>query len=347
MSYTNQPAAPPGDSVNVLLLDSLNTDREDQAYVHQQILNYLKTMDPSTRIAIFTLSSKLRMVQGFSTDSSALQAALNDPKSGAPTTTTTMSRSLQDKLADQNEVATLSAEQMSGIGLEALQASQANYASYQADQRVSMTLEAMNYIARYLAGVPVAKNLIWFSGSFPISVSPTGKDKQQTDAMRQYGPAIRKTADLLTLSKVAVYPVGAEGIVTDHSIEASNDGPNQYRGRDPRQPDGRQHLATSGRQDGSLRRRTRCPRRQDNAQWSNSPRTPAAKQSSMPTISIRPSPTCSEWLPLLHSGLHTHQQRHGWQVSPHRGQAEWRQVQTLLPPRLLRRPADAKDPREP
>jgi VWFA-related protein len=243
--YTNQPAAPPGDSVNLLLLDSLNTDREDQAYVHQQILNYLKTMDPSTRIAIFTLSSKLRMVQGFSTDSSALQAALNDPKSGAPTTTTTMSRSLQDKLADQNEVATLSAEQMSGIGLEALQASQANYASYQADQRVSMTLEAMNYIARYLAGVPGRKNLIWFSGSFPISVFPTGKDKQQTDAMRQYGAAVRKTADLLTFSKVAVYPVGAEGVITEHPMEATNAGPTNTEGATA---DNRMGASTSQRQ---------------------------------------------------------------------------------------------------
>ncbi len=85
-----------------------------------------------------------------------------------------------------------------------------------------MTLEAMNYIARYLAGVPGRKNLIWFSGSFPISVFPDGKDKQQTDAMRQYGPAVRKTADLLTLSKVAVYPVGAEGVINEHAMESSN-----------------------------------------------------------------------------------------------------------------------------
>ena len=38
-----------------------------------------------------------------------------------------------------------------------------------------MTFEAMNYIARYLAGIPGRKNLIWFSGSFPISVFPTRK----------------------------------------------------------------------------------------------------------------------------------------------------------------------------
>ena len=226
--YTNQPAAPPGDSVNVLLLDSLNTDREDQTYVHQQILNYLKTMDPGTRVAIFALSSKLRMIQGFSTDSSALQAALNDPKSG--TTTTAMSRSLQDKLDDQNEIGTLSAVQMSGIGIEAVQASQANHATYQADQRVGMTLQAMNYIARYLAGIPGRKNLIWFSSSFPISVFPNPKERLSSDTTRQYAPAIRETADLLTLSKIAVYPVGAEGVITEHPMEASNLGPTNTEG---------------------------------------------------------------------------------------------------------------------
>ena len=134
---------------------------------------------------------------------------------------------------------------MSGIGLEALQASQAKYASYQGDQRVAMTLEAMNYIARYLAGIPGRKNLIWFSGSFPISVFPTGKDKEQTDAMRQYGPAIRRTADLLTLSKVAVYPVGAEGVVNNHLLEASNDRPINTEGATP---DNRMGGSTSQRQ---------------------------------------------------------------------------------------------------
>ncbi len=228
--FTNQPAAPPGDSVNVLLLDSLNTDREDQSFVHQQILNYLKSAEPGTPIAIFTLSSKLRMVQGFTTDSSVLQASLNDPKSGAATTTTSMSRSLQDKLDDQDEIANLSAAQMSPIGIQAVQASQANHATYQADQRVKMTLEAMDLIARYLAGIPGRKNLIWFSGSFPISVFPNAKERQSSDTMRQYGPAIRQTADLLTLSKIAVYPVGAEGVITEHPMEASNAGPTNTEG---------------------------------------------------------------------------------------------------------------------
>ncbi len=243
--FTNQPSVPPGDSVNVLLLDSLNTDRGDQAYVQQQILKYLKTMDPGTRIAVFALSSKLRMVQGFSSDSSVLQATLKDPNSGAATATTAMSRSLQDKLDDQDEIANLSAAQMSPIGIQAVQASQANHASYQADQRVKMTLEAMNLIARYLAGIPGRKNLLWFSGSFPISVFPDAKTMLSSDTLRQYGPAIRQTADLLTLSKIAVYPIGAEGVVTEHPMEASNAVPTNTEGPSA---DNRMAASTSQRQ---------------------------------------------------------------------------------------------------
>ena len=252
--FTNQPAAPPGDSVNVLLLDSLNTDREDQAYVHQQILNYLKTMEPGTQVAIFTLSSKLRMIQGFSTDSSALQAALNDPKSGALTTRTAMSRSLQDKLDDQNEIGTLEAVQMSGSGIEAMQTSQANHAAYQQDQRVSMTLQAMDYIARYLSGIPGRKNLIWFSSSFPISIFPNSKERLSPDAERQFGPAIRQTADLLTLSKIAVYPVGAEGIITEHPMEASNVAAVNTEGVSADSRMGGQHRPAPRRSHGALRR---------------------------------------------------------------------------------------------
>jgi hypothetical protein len=47
--YTNIPPTPESDSVNVLLLDTLNTYRPDQAYVHQQMVNFLKTMQPGLR----------------------------------------------------------------------------------------------------------------------------------------------------------------------------------------------------------------------------------------------------------------------------------------------------------
>jgi VWFA-related protein len=215
--YTNVPPAPEGDSVNVLLIDTLNTDRQDQSYVRQNILNFLKTMQPGVRIAVFVLGSKLRMVQGFTADSSALRDAVNDKKNGVSMEAeTSVTRSLQNKVDDLEDKMRMALINMSPTGMDALSAMQANTTGYQADQRVAMTLEALNYMARYLAGVPGRKNLIWFSSSFPITVFPRAKEKQSFGQVREYSAELKETADLLTVSKVAVYPIGAEGMMVSH-----------------------------------------------------------------------------------------------------------------------------------
>jgi len=218
--YTNVPPVPGGDSVNVLLLDTLNTDRPDQAYVHQQMVNFLKTMQPGLRIAVFVLGSKLRMVQGFTTDSSVLRDAVNDKKNGVKMDSDmSVTRSLQEKFEDIEDKQRLADMQMGGAGLEALSDLQEDFVAYKADQRTAMTLEALNYLGRYLAGVPGRKNLIWFSSSFPVTVFPSPKEKQSFGQIREYSAALKETADLLTVSKVAVYPIGAEGMMVDHGSD--------------------------------------------------------------------------------------------------------------------------------
>ena len=112
----------------------------------------------------------------------------------------------------------LAAMQMGAPGFEGLAASQANFAGYQADQRVAMTLEALNDLGRYLAAVQGRKNLIWFASSFPVTVFPSPKEKQSSGQIREYS-ALKETADLLTVSKVAVYPIGAEGMMVNHGFD--------------------------------------------------------------------------------------------------------------------------------
>ena len=72
-TYSNAPHYAITSAANVLLLDALNTPLSDQVYVRQRMLKYLHTIPPGTRIAVFTLSSRLRMVEGFTTDSSTLR----------------------------------------------------------------------------------------------------------------------------------------------------------------------------------------------------------------------------------------------------------------------------------
>jgi len=85
-----------------------------------------------------------------------------------------------------------------------------------------MTLDALQSIARYLAGVPGRKNLIWFAGSFPITVFPTSSQQQQMDQIHGNLDRVKKVANLLTSAKVAVYPVNGGGLSLDHQMEAEN-----------------------------------------------------------------------------------------------------------------------------
>jgi VWFA-related protein len=230
--YTNVPVVPLSDSVNVLLLDSLNTEKQDQSYVHRQILNFLKTMQPGTRAAIFTLGSKLRFVQGFTTDSSALVAALNDPKTGVTAEKDASAHTASDIADEKEQIATMRAMLggRSDAGVEAVTAAMADYSQFQRGNRIMMTLEALQYLARYLGGVPGRKNLIWFAGEFPITVFPTNAQRETMSQIRVYGSAVKQTADMLTVSKVAVYPINAQGMMVEHGMEADSAGPSHMGG---------------------------------------------------------------------------------------------------------------------
>jgi VWFA-related protein len=225
--FTNQPTAPHGDSVNVLLLDSLNTPEADQAFVHNQLADFIQNIQPGTRIAIYSLNARLRLLQGFTADSSLLRAALDSK--GATTGTTTVSRTRDDDLRDKEDLSVIGAMSNtggadSGLGVSSMADSFQEQSSTQAGRRSTITLVALQQLARALAAIPGRKNLIWFASSFPVSIFPNG-DKQQTLANgKEIGEAVRQTANLLTQAKVAVYPVSAQGIILDRTTNADSGG---------------------------------------------------------------------------------------------------------------------------
>jgi VWFA-related protein len=216
--------APPSDAVNVLLLDSLNTEKQDQVFMHKQILEFLKGMQPGTRCAIFALGSKLRFIQGFTSDTSLLLAALGDKQTDPAKGASYQSRS--DKADEEAEIAkhVMMLGGHSDGGIDAMRQAQVDNAQFQGGERTLMTLEALDYLARYLGDVPGRKNLIWFASSFPVIVFPTPSQRQALNEARVYGSAVRRTADLLTVSKVAVYPISAQGMMVEHSMEAESPG---------------------------------------------------------------------------------------------------------------------------
>ena len=107
-------------------------------------------------------------------------------------------------------------------GIGAIEETQTEIANFQYARRTAMTLEALQYLARYLGDVPGRKNLIWFASAFPVIVFPSPAQKDAMNNARVYVGEVKKTADLLTVSKVAVYPIGAEGMMNDHWMEGDS-----------------------------------------------------------------------------------------------------------------------------
>ena len=225
-TYSNVPIYPAGSSVNVLLLDGLNTPLANQMDVRRKMIQYLGKIAPGTSLAIFTLSSRLRLVEGFTTDAARLSEVLKsrkgtpqpsvvlDPESDQALDSTLGEMANMTAGADTETVAWESA-------LSAMQQFEADQIAFQTDARVQMTLAAMQQLARYLAGIPGRKNLIWFSGSFPIALDPDATKVNSFEAMRNYPEEIRNTAELLAAARVAVYPVDARGLATPASADAS------------------------------------------------------------------------------------------------------------------------------
>jgi VWFA-related protein len=218
--FTNYTPEPVNGAVNLLLLDALNTPLRDQAYVRQQLLAYLNATPPGTRIAIFGLTNRLTILQGFTSDPELLKAVTSSKLGNN-------SPLLQDAVGG-NGTQNSTADDLEDAGADAtvvanLRQFDAQQQSFKLDLRVRYTLDAMNQLARYLSSIPGRKNLIWFSGSFPINVLPdtTGNLPEPFAVIADYEKEFHDTVNLLARSQVAVYPVDARGLTNAPVFDAS------------------------------------------------------------------------------------------------------------------------------
>jgi len=246
--YSNVPPAPTDDSVNVLLLDSLNTPPPMISYARTQLLNFLNHVKPGTRMAIIALNDKMNFVQGFTADPALLrEVAIKQTAPGiSPSLVTKSEIATQQELesflsssapADPGAAAprgASSGNSPSGAGWSnpavpmsatvAVADAFANYQSYKSAQKTRMTLEAISEIARYLSAVPGRKNLIWFAGDFPVVIFPKFDQRMDVEDSAILLRDVRMTADLLTAARVAVYPVYANGMISEDIVSADNRG---------------------------------------------------------------------------------------------------------------------------
>ncbi len=220
----------------ILLLDGINTPVENQMVVRQQMLKFLaEHFDPRMRIAVFLLGNELTVLQDFTSDPALLTAAMQKYRSqgSAAGRMGGTDVQLQAPSFDGPNLPPQAPAQSGGGGDAAGSRSLMNIAYALArfekesnastmEMRVAHTADALSAIARYLAGFPGRKVVIWFSASFPLNLSVV--DPADFDVYRSYADRIRTTTNLLSDAQVAIYTVDARGLTGNVISDPSDTG---------------------------------------------------------------------------------------------------------------------------
>jgi VWFA-related protein len=222
--FTNVTNGPSGGPLMVLLLDAMNTPISNQAYVRQQMIDYLKQIPAGTHMAIFTLGDKLQMVQGFTGDPAVLKAALSH--TSYPSSPALIAGGRAGNNAEGQRLGGVQVPLESSV--TATRSSLNRFAnesgSLNEELRIRYTLDALNALAIYLDGIPGRKNLIWFSGSIPWTINPDFSLVTGVTGRVDYADELKKLADVMTFGRISIYPVDARGLVTPPGFAADRPG---------------------------------------------------------------------------------------------------------------------------
>ena len=254
--FTDYTPIAPDSTLNILLVDALNTPQTDQIYLRQQLLDFIKREKPGTNVAIFGLANRLVMLQGFTADPAILRAAVQhldikgsplllDP-AGTGVGPQTMSEATQEHLqgsggdngsggqsggGSQGGGSTPGGGPGQSGGPSQMAQVVANVKQWEAEQaalkthmRSQFTLDAFNSLAHYLSNFPGRKNLIWFSGSFPLQIEPDTSIKDPFGVTADSNQELRETTNLLAAAQTAVYPVDARGLIIAPAFDPSQSG---------------------------------------------------------------------------------------------------------------------------
>ncbi len=193
-TYTNYVTSSEPGAVNIILFDSLNTDRLMLPSARQQLLSYLAKLPDNARVALFTLDGDLHLLHGFTDDNHALVEAAQQ-LSTTPNSIQRKARDVTEELAVARLTKITSSPQMYAA------LSRFTWGEYDAkvESRTLVTMEALNQLARSVAIFPGRKNLIWISGGIPFDPTDTA-------------PQMEKTAELLAATQIAVYPIDVRGL---------------------------------------------------------------------------------------------------------------------------------------
>jgi VWFA-related protein len=220
----NRPMGPETSSSTIIVLDLLNTPLPDQQRAREHLIDFIKKRPAASQMALCSLSSNLRLIQGFTRDENLLLAAVKGKKGGVKAPPWQSDAGLEKSVQLARDLAAAAGAQDTLLALQRTQNTLDEQNAHDIDTRMRYTLDAFMQLARYLAGIPGRKNLVWLSGSFPLQIFPNPDVSEYEPATRNYEHDVKKATNLLAEAHVAVYPVSVMGGQTQTMFNAANNG---------------------------------------------------------------------------------------------------------------------------
>lgn len=184
-------------SITIVLLDNLNTLSgnghegyetspywmEDLALANAKahLIEFIKTLDPKDRVAIYGLSETLHVLSDFTSDRDRLLGILKNYS--------TSSRTNRDEVEPGRWHTPVPGEFNPYMDAQALQ-----LAAITNERRAAATMAGLQSIASHVANIPGRKNLVWLTANLPFS-----------------GAAL---ASILGPAQIAAYPVDGRALLT-------------------------------------------------------------------------------------------------------------------------------------
>jgi VWFA-related protein len=215
--YTNRydlKGQDPG-SVTVVLFDLLNTSPQDQARVRQQLIDFLKTLTPQDHVAMYGLTTRVYILHDFTQNSSELVATANhlDAKESAAYDASHPRYFDVPALANDPQFAQFQS---------AVNEADARVADRQQINRAQTTAAALTDIANHVATIAGRKNLVWVSGSFPLTINPAElRPDRDSASLEAY---VNRATQALNRANLALYPVDTTGVMTNTSMDPQQAG---------------------------------------------------------------------------------------------------------------------------
>jgi len=191
-NFSNASVTPKSTSpLNVLILDSMDTPVATQSIVQQRMIDFVNKLTPGARLAVLSISpaGRLFILQGFTSDHELLKAAINSKKVAGQVPP--MEDGFQEPPGFDPHNPDIDPTQSD-------KDVQCNLAA----MRGQYSLNAMQQIARYLSGMNGRKNVLWYGGYFPLTMS----DKNGI-VCYDFTQDLKGANNQLAIAHVVLYPI--------------------------------------------------------------------------------------------------------------------------------------------